>query len=108
MEKRAHGPQPTHLVKWLMVVDKPLARDLEVIGKLHSLYEALSTLDCGKLHFFTGQCHSGNGHLGLETDVNCWPSNHLGRALNCCQHRAWGRRENRGSEIVAGPTRGDG
>lgn len=80
MEKRG----PTHLVKWLIVMDKPFTRDLEVIAQLHSLYEALSTLDCGKLHFSTGQRHSGNGHLGLETDVNCGPSNYLERAQNCC------------------------
>lgn len=71
------GPQLIYLVDWLMAVDEPFTRDLERIRKLNSFHEALSTLNCGELDFSTRQCHSGNGHLGLETDVNCWPSNHL-------------------------------
>lgn len=76
-KKGTNGLQPIYLANWLMAQEKPFTRDLEMIGKLNSLHEALSTLNCGKLHLFTRQCHSRNGHLGLETDVNCWPSNHL-------------------------------
>lgn len=73
-------PMLIYLVNWLIAVDKPFTRDLEMIGKLNSFHEALSTLNWGKLHLLRRQCHGGNGHLGLEMDMNCWPSNHLEQA----------------------------
>lgn len=60
-----------------MADDKPFTGNLKVIGELNRFHKALATLNCGELHFVTRQCHGGNGHVGLQTDVNCWPSNHL-------------------------------
>lgn len=48
-----------------------------MVGKLNGFHHALPTLDCSKFYFVARQGHTWNGHSGLETEVNGWPSKHL-------------------------------